>query len=200
MFHLSAKGPYGIVFEHLQDAFNPQRFCQWLHLVSSIGHVAMGCFIGSIACVFSVVKLLVLSKLLSGIKSIAMGEVLYGQSIELHVFNSMMCFLLMCVIGLVWQLGAGVRWCKVFKLFWMSIPIGQCYKWTWKMHFITFCLRPSSKNFMQQEVSCLCTSLLFVLFMLGNCPYFLIIIPSKGELFVILLSMGTHRLWGFFLF
>jgi hypothetical protein len=151
----------------------------------------MGCFLRSIVCVLGVIRLLFLSKLPGGIKSIAMDEVLYGWSIKPYVFSSVMCFLLIYwVISLVWQLRAGVKWwCKVFEPLWMSIPIGQRCKWMWQTHFITSCVRQCS--------------LLFVLFMPNNYHCSLILIPLRESCllsFHLWARIRVIRFLGLFLF
>jgi hypothetical protein len=76
-----------MVFEYLLDDFNPKDSTRgFIQLHQPSSHVAMGCFLGSIICVFGVVRLFVLANLSSGIKLIAMGEVLH-QSV-----NKALCF------------------------------------------------------------------------------------------------------------
>ncbi len=67
-----------MVFEILQDVFDLEGFASdfnQLHQLSS--HVAMGCFLGSIACILGAIMFLALAKPSSGIRLTAMGEVLY---------------------------------------------------------------------------------------------------------------------------
>lgn len=78
MSHFSSMGPFGMVFEHLCDAFDLKNstsgFIQ-LHQLSS--HVGMGHFLGPITCVLGVVKFLALVKPLGSMRPIAMSKILY---------------------------------------------------------------------------------------------------------------------------
>jgi hypothetical protein len=67
-----------MVFEHLWDVFNLKNFAtNFIQLYQWSSHVAMGHFLGSIACVLGVVRLLDLANLMCGIRPILMGKVLY---------------------------------------------------------------------------------------------------------------------------
>jgi len=72
-----------MVFKHLRNAFNLKNstnsFIQ-LHQLNS--HVAMGHFLGSIACVLGVVRLLALANPTCGIKPIVVGKVFYELIIK----------------------------------------------------------------------------------------------------------------------
>lgn len=77
MSHLFRGGPFGMVFEHLWDILASK-----ILPVASFSFNKFPCDHGShsrrpITCVLGVIKLLALSKLLNGIKLIAMGEVFY---------------------------------------------------------------------------------------------------------------------------
>jgi hypothetical protein len=65
---------FGMVFEHLWDAFHLEHsvtnFIQ-LHQLSS--HVAMGHFPGSIVCILDAIRIWALAKPSGGIKAIVMG-------------------------------------------------------------------------------------------------------------------------------
>ncbi len=104
MSHLSISGPFGMVFDNLQDVFDPKgfanNFIQFHHLSS---HVAMGHFLGSIAWSLGATMFLVLAKPLDGIKLIAIGEVLIGWLAKPYVLSFEMGFLFnYCFICLVW--------------------------------------------------------------------------------------------------
>jgi hypothetical protein len=75
MFHLSTGGPSGMVFEHLQDSFNPKDlasgFIQFHQLCS---HVVVDCIYGSS---FRANWFLVLAKPFNDIHLIIVGRALY---------------------------------------------------------------------------------------------------------------------------
>jgi len=72
MSHLFARRPSGVVFEHLQDAFDLKRFFQQLNF-----YVAMGRFPRPIAHILGVVRFLALGKPSSSIRLIVVGKVFY---------------------------------------------------------------------------------------------------------------------------
>ncbi len=75
---LSASGPFWIVFEHFRNYFHLEDstsgFPQFFQLCF---HIAQGHIPPQIAHVFRAVRLLVRTKLSSGVHPIAMGETLY---------------------------------------------------------------------------------------------------------------------------
>jgi hypothetical protein len=78
MFHLLVGGPSGMVFEHLQDYFEPEDlthgFIQFHQLCS---HVAMGRIPRFVVQVLGVSRLLSLVKPFSGIHPIVVEKVFY---------------------------------------------------------------------------------------------------------------------------
>lgn len=78
MFHLSANGPFGMVFKHLQDSFDPKDLMNGLNQLHQLcSHVAMGHILGSMTRVLGTSRLLVLTKPSSGIHPIVVEEVFY---------------------------------------------------------------------------------------------------------------------------
>jgi hypothetical protein len=78
MFRLLANGPFGMVFKHLQDSFDPKDLTNGLiHLHQLCSHVAMRHIFGSMIRVLGTSRFLVLAKPSSGIHPIVVEEVFY---------------------------------------------------------------------------------------------------------------------------
>jgi hypothetical protein len=78
MLHLSTSGFFGIVFEHFQDYFHPKNLANGFpQLFQLCFYIAQGHIPPQIAHVLKVAHLLAMTKPLSGVCPIAMGEALY---------------------------------------------------------------------------------------------------------------------------
>lgn len=122
------------------------------------------------------------------------------------VFTSMTHFFhICCHINLVWLLRVGVRlWLIISKLFWMSIPIGWCFRWTLWTSLTPFHIRPFSKSFGQQEASYHNFPPFVHVFNYAlKSPFFFIIIPLQDicfSSFCLLACTKAICLWSPFLF
>jgi hypothetical protein len=78
MFHLSAGGPFGMVFEHLQYLFNHEDLASgFIQLHQLCSHVVVNHIFGSMARVLRASWFLVLAKPFNDIRLIVVGGVLY---------------------------------------------------------------------------------------------------------------------------
>ncbi len=86
IFHLSISGPFGILFEHLQNTFDPKdsmtSFIQFHQLCS---HAAVNHIFGFVVRILRVNQLLTLAKPSNGIHIIVVGEALY------RLMNMVLC-------------------------------------------------------------------------------------------------------------
>jgi hypothetical protein len=78
MYHLLTCGPFGMVFQHFQDYFDPKDlasgFIQLHHLCA---HVDVSCIFWSMVQVFGASRLLALAKPFGGIHLIIVGWAFY---------------------------------------------------------------------------------------------------------------------------
>jgi hypothetical protein len=78
MLNLSASGPFGMGFEHLQDCFHPEDSASgFFQLFQLCFHIAQCHIPLQIACVLGIVRILAMTKPSSGVHPIVMGETLY---------------------------------------------------------------------------------------------------------------------------
>jgi len=92
MLHLSTSGPYGMVFEHLQNCFHPKDSTSgFFQLLQLCFHIAQGHISPWITHVFRMAHLLALTKPLDGIRPTTVREALCQ-------FTSHALWLQFCVI------------------------------------------------------------------------------------------------------